>query len=64
MSFVVVCIIALAGLGIVAGIASCFDKGEDTIVTGHDCAACSSADDGSCKLHCLLEEKKEKESEG
>ena len=61
MSFALVCIALLVGLGIVAGIASHFDKGEDAITVGHDCSTCTAADEGSCKIHCLLEEKKKKE---
>lgn len=60
MNFALVCLIALIALGVVAGIASYFDKGEDTITTGHDCSTCTAADEGSCKIHCLLEEKKKK----
>ena len=60
MSFVIVCIGLLVGLGIIAGIASHFDKGEDTITTGHDCSTCTEADEGTCKIHCLLEEKRKK----
>ena len=56
-----VCIALLVGLGIVASIASHFDKGEDEITVGHDCSTCTAADEGSCKIHCLLEEKKKKE---
>ena len=52
----------LVGLGVVAAVATWLDKGDDTIVVGHDCATCSSADDGSCQLHCLMEEKKRRES--
>ena len=61
MNFVLVCIVALVVLGIVAAIASHVQGGEDTIVEGEDCASCSSANDGSCKIHCLLEEKKRRE---
>ena len=61
MDFALVCIAALAGLGIVAAIASHFQGGSDEISTGHDCATCSAADDGSCQLHCLMEEKKRRE---
>ena len=61
MRFALVCIALLVGLGIVAGIASHFDKGEDEITVGHDCSTCTAADEGSCKIHCLLEEKKKKE---
>ena len=58
MNFAIVCIIALICLGVIAGIVSYFDTGEDTITTGHDCSTCTAADEGSCKIHCLLEEKK------
>ena len=58
MNFAIVCIIALICLGVIAGIVSYFDKGEDTITTGHDCSTCTAADEGSCKIHCLLEGKK------
>lgn len=58
MSFAVVCIVALAALGVVAAIASRFQGGDDEITLGHDCSTCSSADDGSCQLHCMMEEKK------
>ena len=57
MSFAVVCIGALVVLGIVAAIASRFQGGSDEVTVGHDCSSCTSADDGSCKIHCLLKEK-------
>lgn len=56
MSFAIVCIGLIAALGIVAFVANYFDKGEDTIVEGHDCSTCTAADEGSCKIHCLMEE--------
>ena len=62
MTFAIVCIGMLVALGLVALIANKFDKGDDVIETGHDCSTCTAADEGSCKIHCLLEEKK-KESE-
>lgn len=62
MQFLLISILAIALLGIAAAVASCFDKGSDEIVVGqHDCASCTAADDGSCKLHCLMEEKKQQE---
>ena len=64
MSFAVVCIGMIVALGIVAAIANKFDKGEDTVKQGHDCSTCTEADEGNCKIHCLLEEKKKKESKG
>jgi tetratricopeptide (TPR) repeat protein len=56
MQFVWVCIGMIVVLGIVAAVANFFDKGKDTIETGHDCSTCSAAHDESCKLHCLMEE--------
>lgn len=58
MTFAIVCIGMLVGLGLVALIANKFDKGDDVIQEGHDCSTCTAADEGSCKIHCLLEEKK------
>ena len=60
MSFAVVCIGALIVLGLIAAVASHFQSGDDEITVGHDCSTCTSANDGSCKLHRLMEEKKKK----
>ena len=62
MSFAIVCLLALAGLGLFAWIANYFDKGSNTIETGHDCSTCSAAQEGDCKIHCLLEEKRQKDA--
>ena len=62
MTFAIVCIGMLVALGLVALIANKFDKGEDVIQEGHDCSTCTAADEGSCKIHCLLEEKKARRS--
>jgi len=61
MSFAIVCIVALVALGIIAAVATRFQGGSNEIVTGHDCASCTSADDGSCQLHCMMEEKRRRE---
>lgn len=61
MSFAVLSIAALLLLGVVAAVASFFQGGDDEIAVGHDCSTCTSADDGSCKLHCLIEEKRKNE---
>jgi len=58
MSFAVLSIVALLLLGVVAAVASYFQGGDDEIAVGHDCSTCTSADDGSCKLHCIIEEKR------
>ena len=55
MMFVIVCVGMIVGLGIFAWIANYFDKGSDTIETGHDCSSCTAAQEGDCKIHCLLE---------
>ena len=60
MTFALVCIGMIVGLGVIALIANKFDKGDDVIQEGHDCSTCTAADEGSCKIHCLLEEKKQK----
>jgi hypothetical protein len=62
MTFVLVCVGMIVGLGLVAWIANHFDKGSDTIETGHDCSTCTAAQEGECKIHCLLEEKQQKEA--
>ncbi len=61
MTFALVCIGMIVGLGVIALIANKFDKGTDEIQSGHDCSTCTAADEGSCKIHCLLEEKKKAE---
>jgi tetratricopeptide (TPR) repeat protein len=63
MTFVIVCIGMIVALGLVALVANYFDKGEDTIVEGHDCSTCTEAEHGDCKIHCLMEEAKKKKKE-
>lgn len=60
MKFALICIGSLVVLGIIAALASIFTKGgtDAPIVEGKDCSTCSSVADGSCKIGCLLEEKK------
>ncbi|MBR1410901.1 MAG: hypothetical protein IJ580_07380 [Prevotella sp.] len=60
MAFAIVCIAMIAALALVAMVANWLDKGEDVIETGHDCSTCTAADEGQCKIHCLIEEKKRK----
>ena len=64
MGFVWVCIGMIVVLGIIAAVANRFDKGNDTIEQGHDCSTCTAAHDDSCKLHCLMEEAKERKEKG
>jgi len=65
MQFVIVCILLIVGLAVVALIANKFDSGEDVIQEGHDCSTCTAANEGDCKIHCLIEEQKErKKKEG
>ena len=63
MEFALVCIGMIVVVGVVALIANHFDKGDDEITVAHDCATCSAAQEGDCKIHCLIEEKKRKEAE-
>lgn len=58
MTFAFVCLAMLVALALIALIANMFDKSNDEITTGHDCSTCTAADEGSCKIHCLIEEKK------
>ena len=53
----------IAVIGLIAAIASHFDRNDDTIAVAHDCATCTAAQEGNCKIHCLIEEKKRKEAE-
>ena len=64
MQFALICILSLLGLGVVAALASMFTKGgtDEPIVEAHDCSSCSSVATGECKIGCLLEEKKRRES--
>ena len=64
MSFVWVCIGMIVVLGIVAAVANRFDKGEDVVEQGHDCSTCSVANEGECKIHCLMEEREKRKEEG
>lgn len=61
MKFVLICIGSLVVLGIIAALASMFTKGgtDTPVVEGQDCSTCSSVADGSCKIGCLLKEKKD-----
>lgn len=61
MKFVLVCIGMIVVLGIVAAVANLFDKDDDAIKQGHDCSTCTEAEEGNCKIHCLLEEKRNSE---
>ena len=58
--FLLLCLAAIAVLGIVAALLS---RGDDTpVVPAEDCSTCISKADGSCKIACLMEEKKRRES--
>lgn len=63
MEFALVCIGMIVVVGVIALIANHFDKGDDEITVAHDCATCTAAQEGDCKIHCLLEEKKKREKE-
>ena len=63
MQFAIICVVALAALGLVAALASMLTKGgtDAPVVEAHDCATCSSVASGECKIGCLIEEKKRRE---
>ena len=61
MSFALIAVGAIVVLGVVAALTSIGSK-EEPIVEGKDCSTCSSMKDGSCKIACLMEEKKLRES--
>jgi hypothetical protein len=61
MSFAIICIASIAVLGVIAALSSIGGK-DEPIVEAHDCSSCSSMSDGSCKIACLMNEKKERES--
>ena len=63
MSFAIICIIAIVGLGIVAALSSIGGK-EEPITQGKDCATCSSMADGACKIACLMEKQRTDQSAG
>ena len=63
MNFVWVCVGMIVVLGVIAAVANKFDKSKDVIEKGHDCSTCSAAHDETCKLHCLMEERKVKSEE-
>jgi hypothetical protein len=59
VDFIIIVAISLVILGVIAAVASYFQKGDDdAIQSGHDCASCAAVADGSCKIGCLIEEKK------
>ena len=58
MEFALVCLIGLVALGVIAAIASYFQKGDDEVKEAHDCASCSAVASGECKIGCLIEEKR------
>lgn len=61
MSFALICIIAIGALGVIAAISSIGGK-DEPIVEASDCSTCTSKTDGSCKIACLMEEKKKREN--
>ena len=63
MEFALVCLGLIVGVGVIAWIANHFDKGDDTIEVGHDCSTCTAAQEGDCKIRCLLEEKRQKDAD-
>ena len=57
MLFAIVCIGMIVLLGVIAAVANLFDKGKNPVEQGHDCSTCTAAEEGNCKIHCLMEER-------
>lgn len=61
MDFILIAIGSIIVLGIVAALTSIGGK-DEPVVEAHDCSTCSSLSDGSCKIACLMEEKKKRKN--
>lgn len=48
---------AIAALGLIAALLSRGDSDDPVVTGGGDCASCTSKDDGSCKIACLMDQK-------
>ncbi len=62
MSFALICIAAIVALGLLVALTSIGSE-DEPIVEAHDCATCTSKDDGSCKIACLMEEKRQRDAQ-
>ncbi len=62
MSFALICIAAIAALGLLVALTSLGSE-DEPIVEAHDCSSCTSKDDGSCKIACLMEEKRHRDAQ-
>lgn len=60
MSFLLIVILSLVALGVVAAVLSAGSTDEPIVKAEGDCSSCSSRDDGSCKIACLMDEAKKK----
>ena len=61
MNFLLISVGSIVVLGVVAALLSIGGK-DEPIVQGEDCSTCSSLKDGSCKIACLMDEKKKREN--
>lgn len=64
MTFALIVIGSIIALGLVAALFSWGDKDEPVVKGEGDCASCTSREDGSCKIACLMKEKEERERQG
>ncbi len=60
MSFLLIALAALVALGLLAALLSAGDSDAPVVRGQHDCASCTSHDDGSCKIACLMEEQRKR----
>ena len=60
MTFFLIALAALIALGLLAALLSAGDSDEPVVRGSHDCASCTSHDDGSCKIACLMEEQRKR----
>lgn len=63
MDFLIITVIALVVLGIVAALSSIGGKDEPIVTGKGDCSTCTSHDDGSCKIACLMDEARQKKEQ-
>lgn len=63
MSFLLFALIAIGALGLLAALLSIGDSDSPVVHGDHDCASCTSHDDGSCKIACMMEESRRRKEE-
>ena len=63
MNFLLFALIAIGALGLLAALLSIGDSDSPVVHGDHDCASCTSHDDGSCKIACMMEESRRRKEE-